>query len=251
MLPAPALAVFLILAAPFVGSFLAVVAIRWLQGRTLWFGRSSCDACGHVLSARELVPIVSFVIQGARCRHCGARIDATHAFMETGALVVAVWAATVSSGWILLAACVLGWTLLTLATIDWRTGLLPDVMTLPLIVAGLIVSYLVDAEALVAHVVGAAGGFAGFAALSEAYRRLRGREGLGLGDAKLLAAGGSWLGWIGLPSVLLYAASIGLAAVLVRSLLGRKVRGGDRLAFGPPLAAAIWLVWLYGPLVPT
>jgi leader peptidase (prepilin peptidase)/N-methyltransferase len=170
--------------------------------------------------------------------------------MEAAALALAVWAAFVTSGWIVLASCALGWTLLTLAAIDWRTGYLPDVLTLPLAAAGLGVAYAIEPAAVPGHVIGAVAGFIAFAALSEIYRRLRGRDGLGLGDAKLLAASGAWLSWAGLPTTVLYAAVIGLALVLLRRTRGQAMSATDRLAFGPALAAATWLVWLYGPLVP-
>ena len=238
-----------IVASPFIGSFLGVVALRLTAGRTVLFGRSSCDACGATLGPLDLVPLASFAALRGRCRHCGASIDRTHVAMEAGAVVVAVWAALVTSAWIVIASCVLGWTLLTLAAIDWRTGLLPDVLTLPLALAGLGVAYAIAPEMLLDHVIGAAAGFAVFAALAEFYRRLRGRHGLGLGDAKLLGAAGAWLGWNGLPTVVLYAAFIGLALVLARRVRGEALQAGDKLAFGPALAAATWLVWLYGPLV--
>jgi leader peptidase (prepilin peptidase)/N-methyltransferase len=239
-----------LVAAPVIGSFLAVVALRLPQGRTVLFGRSACDACGATLGPLELIPLASFAWQRGRCRHCGAKIDPLHPAMEAAALAVAVCAALVTSGWIVVASCALGWTLLTLAAIDWRTGFLPDVLTLPLIAAGLGVAYAIDPTAIWDHVIGAAAGFLAFAALSEIYRRLRGRDGLGLGDAKLLAAAGAWLAWSALPTVVLYAAFIGLALVLLRRARGETLTATDRLAFGPALAAGIWLVWLYGPLVP-
>lgn len=245
-----ATSVALIAASPFIGSFLGVVALRLTAGRTVLFGRSACDACGATLTARDLVPLASFAVLRGRCRHCGARIDPLHLVMETGALVIALWAAVVTSGWIIAASCALGWTLLTLGAIDWRTGLLPDVLTLPLIAVGLGVAYAIEPSALLGHVIGAAAGFIAFAALAEIYRRLRGRDGLGLGDAKLLGASGAWLGWNALPTVVLYAAFIGLALVLARRARGQAMQATDRLAFGPALAAATWLVWLYGPLVP-
>jgi leader peptidase (prepilin peptidase)/N-methyltransferase len=245
-----AIAVAVIVAAPVIGSFLAVVALRWGSGRTVVFGRSACDACGHALGPLELVPLVSYAAQRGRCRHCGAAIDPLHAVMEAGALMLAVWAAFVTSGWVLLASAALGWTLLTLSAIDWRTGLLPDILTLPLIAAGLGVAWLVDPKSLLDHVIGAVVGFVVFAALSEIYLRLRGRDGLGLGDAKLLAASGAWLGWQALPSVILFAALLGLAAVLVLRVAGKHLDATSRIAFGPALAAATWAVWLYGPLVP-
>ena len=86
------------------------------------------------------------------------------------------------------------------------------------------------------------------AAIGLAYRRLRGREGIGLGDAKLFAAAGAWLSWTGLPSVLLLAAAAGLAGhLLAARLTGRRLKGRE-LPFGPYLARALWLVWLYGPV---
>jgi leader peptidase (prepilin peptidase)/N-methyltransferase len=238
-----------IAAAPFVGSFLAVVALRQPLGRTVVAGRSHCDRCDQVLGPAELIPLLSYTLQRGRCRHCGARIDPLHPVMEAGALLVSIWAATVTAGWVLLASCLLGWTLLTLAAIDWRHGLLPDVLTLPLILAGFAVTYLIDVRALGDHAIGAAAGYLGFWALAEVYVRLRRRDGLGLGDAKLLAASGAWLGWLALPSVILFAACIALALVLTRRFGGETVQATTRVAFGPALAAGTWIVWLYGPLV--
>jgi leader peptidase (prepilin peptidase)/N-methyltransferase len=91
----------------------------------------------------------------------------------------------------------------------------------------------------------------GFALIAWLYRRLRGREGLGLGDAKLLGAGGAWLGWQALPSVVALGAAIALALALAGAAAGGKLSATTRIAFGPYLALAIWVVWLYGPLVPT
>src|SRR5690242_12472164 len=120
----PVTAAAAIAASPFIGSFLAVVVLRLPGRRTFVFGRSACDACGHPLGPRDLVPLVSFVLLRGRCRYCNARIDPLHPLMEVGAFLLAVWAATVMSGWLLLATCVFGWCLLTLAAIDVRTGLL-------------------------------------------------------------------------------------------------------------------------------
>lgn len=241
-----------LVASPVIGSFLAVVALRLPVHRTVVAGRSACDACGRALGPLELIPLVSYAMQRGRCRHCAAAVDPLHPAMELGALAVTAWALFVTGeDWALGASCLLGWTLLTLAAIDARTGLLPDVLTLPLIVLGLAATWLLDRAALLDHAIGAVAGFAVFAALSEAYRRLRGRDGLGLGDAKLLAASGAWLGWAALPSVVLFAAIAGLAFVLLRRLRGQKLDATARIAFGPALALATWIVWLYGPLVPS
>jgi leader peptidase (prepilin peptidase)/N-methyltransferase len=155
------------------------------------------------------------------------------------------------SGWLLWASLALGWTLLALAAIDLRHYLLPDTLTLPLLALGLAVAWLIEPARLGAHALGAAAGFVGFAVIAWLYQRLREREGLGRGDAKLLAAGGAWLGWQALPSVVALAAAVALAVALAGALRGGKLGPTTRIAFGPHLALAIWLVWLYGPLVLT
>jgi leader peptidase (prepilin peptidase)/N-methyltransferase len=155
----------------------------------------------------------------------------------------------VLSGWLLWASLGLGWTLLTLAAIDCREFVLPDIITLPLIPVGLVVAWAVDPGLLVGHALGTLAGLASLTGIAAAYRRVRGREGLGLGDAKLLAAAGAWLGWQALPSVVLIAAACALAFALAASLSGGKLTWTSRVAFGPYLALAFWLVWLCGPVV--
>ena len=165
------------------------------------------------------------------------------------ALAVAAWSLAVLPGWLAWASCALAWSLIALAVIDARHLLLPDALTLPLVPAGLAVAWAVDPAQLPDHALGAAAGFLTLAAVGLAYRRLRGREGIGLGDAKLFAAAGAWVSWGGLPSVLLLAAAGALAGHLLGArLTGRRLEGRE-LPFGPYLAAALWLVWLYGPLV--
>ncbi|HWE07677.1 MAG TPA: A24 family peptidase [Rhizomicrobium sp.] len=240
----------MLVASPFIGSFLGVLALRLPEGRSFVASRSVCDRCGHVLAARDLVPIASFLALRGRCRYCGARIGGFVLFIELAAVLVAGWAGMQISGWVLVATCFLGWTLLLLAIIDWRVQLLPDVLTLPLLAAGLVVTYAVSSETWPDHLIGAVAGFVTLAAIALVYRRLRGREGLGLGDAKLLAALGAWVAWQGLPTVLLWGSMLGLVFALVRSMTGRGLQWSDRIPFGVFLAAGGWLVWLYGPLMP-
>lgn len=142
----------------------------------------------------------------------------------------------------------LGWALLALAVIDWRHLLLPDAITLPLIPLGLLVAWTIEPGKLLPHMIGASAGFFFFAAVAWIYRRLRGRDGLGLGDAKLLAAVGPWLSWEALPSVVFLGAAGGLVVFFVRAKLDDSIARHDRLPFGSTLSAAIWLVWLYGTL---
>ncbi len=236
------------LAAPFIGSFLGVLVTRLPAGKSVTGGRSSCDHCAHPLGIADLVPIASWLAARGRCRYCGAKLSLLYPGIELGALAVALWAATVAQGWVLWISCGLGWDLLALVLIDWRDGLLPDALSLPLIPLGLFAAYLADPSSVLPHALGALAGFAVFALIRWLYRRLRGREGLGFGDVKLLAAAGAFVSWDGLPSVVLIAAIAGLAFALGGSLTGRKLALDQRLAFGPGLCLGTWLVWLYGPL---
>ena len=195
-----------------------------------------------------MVPLLSWLVRRGRCACGKVVLPMFYPAVELGALLVAAWAALVVDGWLLVATCALGWTLLALAWIDARHLHLPDALTLPLIPAGLLVIGLIEPAKLLPHALAALTGGLGFWALAGLYRKLRGREGLGLGDAKLLAAGGAWAGPFGLPGVILAAAVAGLAFALIRRLAGRPLDATTELPFGPHLALGIWLVWLYGPL---
>jgi len=237
-----------LLAAPLVGSFAGLLVVRLPAGEPVTLGRSVCRHCGEVLAARDLVPIVSWLCSGGRCRYCGALLNFLYPGIEVGALVIALWATSAFSGWLLWASCALGWCLLTLAVFDLRYLLLPDSVTLALVVAGLAVVWAIDPESVPDHAVGVFVGFGAFAALRWIYRSLRKREGLGLGDAKLLAGAGAWVSWWGLPSVVLLGALSALTVTLILSIVGKRMSANDEIPFGSHLCFAIWLVWLYGPL---
>lgn len=136
-----------------------------------------------------------------------------------------------------------------LTAIDLKTMRLPDVWTLPLIALGLILAALLDWQpGLLERALAAAGAFAAFWVLDAVYFALRQRPGLGLGDAKLFAAAGAWLGAGALSSVLLYASISALIYALALQVRGAKIGAGTAIPFGPFLALAIWLVWIYGPI---
>lgn len=160
------------------------------------------------------------------------------------ALVATSASMTATSIPVLAASLVLGWTLVALASIDIGAYRLPDVLTLPLLAAGLAVTAALAPDRLGDHLIGAAAGYGALAGLAWLYRRIRGRDGLGLGDAKLLAAAGAWLGWRQLPLVLLMAALTGLALATVMAWKSRHLSPSHRLPFGAPLALAIWVGWL-------
>jgi leader peptidase (prepilin peptidase) / N-methyltransferase len=170
--------------------------------------------------------------------------------IELTAVVVAVAATTSTSGWLLWVTCGFGWTLVALAAIDIEHFVLPDALTLPLIPAGLTVAYLQEPAELVTHAIGAIAGYAMFMLVRNVYFRMRAREGLGLGDAKLLAAGGAWVAWESLPSLILIATLAGLGAALIGRLLGRPLSLSDRVPFGAFLCFALWLAWIWGPFYP-
>jgi len=139
---------------------------------------------------------------------------------------------------------VAGWLLGLLGVVDVLAFRLPDVLTAPLAIAGLLFGPRLLGAPLMDHLVGAAGGFGVLALLGWAYARVRGRDGLGLGDAKLLGAAGAWLGWAALPTVVVLACAGGLLWAAAR--LVRRGRAGleEPIAFGAPLSAAIWIVLL-------
>jgi leader peptidase (prepilin peptidase)/N-methyltransferase len=234
-----------VVAGPVIGSFLAVVIRRLPEGRSIVSGRSACEACGHVLRPAEMVPIVSYLVQRGRCAACGAPIAPAHLWVELAALAVAVAAALlVTPGPYLWLSCALGWWLLTLGWIDALTFRLPDMLTLPLILAGLAEAAWLEPWMLTDRAVAAAVGFAALWLLALTYRRLRGRDGLGLGDAKLLAAGGAWVGVAALPTVLFSGAVLALLYAGLLRLRGVQLSGGLKLPLGPFLAAAIFAAWV-------
>ncbi len=237
-----------VIAAPFVGSFLGVVVTRARVPPSILVGRSACDRCGQRLGPADLVPLASWLATRGRCRHCGQSIGAFYPAIELAALGIALWSAWLAVDWLLWPSCLLGWLLLALAAIDLRCFLLPDFLTLPLLAGGLLLCAVAEPASLVPHALAAALGFAFVVALRQAYWRLRRREGIGLGDAKLLAAAGAWVSWEGLASVLLVASVAALASTLLRYKRGSSISLVDRVPFGAFLCLGTWLVWLYGPL---
>ena len=235
-----------LLVAPAIGSWLGVLVRRWPQGREMVVARSACEHCGHVLAPYDLIPVVSFFWLRGKCRYCSTRIDPFHPAIELAALSIALAAFFTDGGglqlWI---DASLGWALLCAAWIDAETMRLPDILTLPLVLAGLAVTRLYAPAAIYDHAAAAALGYLGFRLLDLVYLRLRHRQGLGEGDAKLLAAAGAWLGLEALPYVIMGA---GLLGILVALLAAR--RGGfgreQQIAFGPALALAFYMWRLFG-----
>ncbi|ABI57423.1 prepilin peptidase [Alkalilimnicola ehrlichii MLHE-1] len=208
--------------------------------------RSHCPQCGHTLSALENIPVVSWLLLRGRCRACGTRISGRYPLVEltTGLLSALV---VLQLGWTpeTAAALLLTWTLVALSGIDLDHQLLPDSLTLPLLWAGLLVNSTGLFAELTDAVWGAALGYLVLWGVFHAFRLLTGKEGMGYGDFKLLAALGAWLGWQALPLIILLSSLVGAAVGI--ALIALKGRGREvPIPFGPYIAAAGFITLLWG-----
>jgi len=253
-----------------VGSFISVIVYRlpimleraWQSSElpnelpteafNLAVPRSHCPSCAQQLSASENVPVVSFLFLRGRCRHCKSRISARYPLVEIAASVASILVAmtfgfTAST----LAFLAFAWFLLALSLIDLDHHLLPDDLTLPLLWLGLLVSAFnlgLPGVSLFDAVIGAAAGYITLWSLFWAFLLVTGKEGLGYGDLKLLAALGAWLGWQAILPVLLLASLAGAAIGLILIVFGGRERSAP-LPFGPFLAAAGFVMLIWGPQV--
>ena len=211
--------------------------------------RSQCPSCGHSITALENVPIASWLLLGGKCSACGKPISTRYPFVEAlGGLLAAaaIWRFGAPPGtWQGVAACVLLWTLIALTFIDFDTQLLPDGLTLPLVWAGLIANMFELFVPLRTAVIGAIAGYLALWSVYWLFKLIRGKEGMGYGDFKLLAALGAWMGWQMLPLIVLLASVVG--AVIGIGLIVFKGRDHSvPLAFGPYLAIAGAIALFFG-----
>jgi leader peptidase (prepilin peptidase)/N-methyltransferase len=208
--------------------------------------RSRCPACGHELRWYENVPLLSWIMLRGRCSACGVRIGGRYPIVELatallfGAVAWRFGAEPVTLAWCAFAAC-----LLALALIDWDTTLLPDALTLPLLWGGLTAAALGWTVPLSSALWGAVAGYLSLWTVYQLFKLATGKEGMGHGDFKLLAALGAWTGWQVLPFVILVSAGTG--AVIGGFLLWRSRSGAEtRIPFGPYLALGGLAGLLYG-----
>lgn len=217
------------------------------EGRyDLAWPRSHCPACERTLAPWELVPIASWLALRGRCRTCGARISPRYPLLETMGLALGVLAALAYPGAAALPALLFLLVVLGAAAVDAETGYLPDALTGLALWTALLASAAGLSVPPGAAIIGAAAGYLAFRLIGDGYATLRGRDGLGRGDAKLLAAGGAWLGPLALPLVVFAAAIAGLAFALAT---GRR-EGAAEVRFGPFLAAGIGLASLIIVMLP-
>ncbi|OSP51837.1 prepilin peptidase [Aeromonas hydrophila] len=211
--------------------------------------RSACPHCGHAITAMENIPLLSWLWLKGRCRECQAPISARYPLVELlTALLSLVVAATFPPGWGLLAALLLTWVLVALTFIDLDKMLLPDQLTLPLLWGGLLFNLAGGFVPLADAVIGAMAGYLVLWSLYWAFKLLTGKEGMGYGDFKLLAALGAWLGWQALPIMLLLSSLVG-AFIGIGLILLRNHHQNKPIPFGPYLAIAGWIALLWGDTI--
>jgi leader peptidase (prepilin peptidase)/N-methyltransferase len=222
-------------------------------GFTLSSPRSACPVCKAPIKAWQNIPVVSWLLLRGRCAGCKSPISARYPLVELATGLLSAWVAW-RFGFGAAAACglLITWSLIALAGIDVDHQLLPDGITLPLMWAGLLAAVIVGPAAGAAipvtgqaAIIGAATGYVSLWLVFQTFRLITGREGMGYGDFKLLAALGAWLGWKLLPLVILLSATAGAVLGILMIVLG----GRDRrvpIPFGPYLAAAGWIAMMYG-----
>jgi leader peptidase (prepilin peptidase) / N-methyltransferase len=207
---------------------------------------SHCPHCKHSIGALENIPVFSYLLQQGKCKHCKAPISMRYPVMEfVTAILTCVVVAYHGFAWLTLALLVFTWVLIALTMIDVDHQLLPDDLTLPLLWLGLLINSQGALVPLQDAVLGAIGGYMVLWSVYWAFKLLTGKEGMGYGDFKLLAALGAWMGWQSLPLVILLSSLVG--AVIGVSLILFKGRGRDvPIPFGPYLASAGFLYLLWG-----
>jgi leader peptidase (prepilin peptidase)/N-methyltransferase len=208
--------------------------------------RSACPHCNHQITAIENIPVISYLFLRGKCSKCKASISARYPIVEliTGTLsALLIW--HFGSGLAGLAALVFAYLLIAMTFIDADTQLLPDDLTLPLLWCGLLINLNGTFVPLKDAVIGAAAGYLSLWTIYWAFKLATGKEGMGYGDFKLLAALGAWLGWTMLPIIILFSSLVG-AVVGIALIVFTKHGRDNPIPFGPYLAAAGMITLFYG-----
>jgi len=208
--------------------------------------RSRCPACGHAITALENIPLLSWLFLRGRCSACATPISLRYPLVEAiSGLLCAYAAFHFGYGWTSLAAMLLIWSLIALTGIDFDSQLLPDSITLPLLWAGLLVNLFGAFADLQAAVIGAMCGYLALWSVYWAFKLTTGKEGMGYGDFKLLAALGAWLGWEMLPLTILLSSLLGAVVGIALMVIAKRGRSVP-IPFGPYLAMAGLLALFWG-----
>ncbi|MBI3374760.1 MAG: prepilin peptidase [Betaproteobacteria bacterium] len=211
--------------------------------------RSRCPACNHGITAFENVPLLSFAILRGKCSACGARIGLRYPVIELcGGALAGYCAARYGLAPAALGAMLFGWSMLALAAIDADTQLLPDDITLPLLWVGLLFNLYGIFAPLPSALIGAVAGYLALWSVYWLFKIATGKEGMGYGDFKLLAAIGAWLGWQALPLVILLSSAVAAVVGILLMSVARRARDHP-IPFGPYLAAAGVIAMFWGPQI--
>ncbi|QKJ68086.1 prepilin peptidase [Deefgea piscis] len=208
--------------------------------------RSACPQCGHQITALENIPILSWLLLRGQCAHCKNKISARYPLVELMTALISgglAWHFGYSAP--LIGALILAWFLITLIMIDADTYLLPDSLTLPLIWIGLIFNSFNVFTSLESAVYGAIAGYMSLWLVYWAFKLITGKEGMGYGDFKLLAALGAWFGWSMIPMIILLSSFAGAATGIVM-VLGQNRGWNKPMPFGPYLGVAGLLALIWG-----
>jgi leader peptidase (prepilin peptidase)/N-methyltransferase len=212
----------------------------------LFLPRSACPHCGHQITALENIPLLSWLCLKGKCSQCQRPISARYPFVELLCALASLAVATsYPPSWALAGALVLTWLLIALTFIDLDKLLLPDQLTLPLLWLGLLLNISGQFVALSDAVIGAAAGYMVLWTLYWAFKLLTGKEGMGYGDFKLLAAFGAWLGWQSLPLILILSSCVG-AILGITLIVLKRHQHAKPMPFGPYLAVAGWIALMWG-----
>jgi len=218
---------------------------------TLSVPRSRCPQCQHAITASENIPVISYLYLGGKCKQCKSKISLRYPLIEalTG-LLSGIIAWQFGFDWACLGALLLTWSLIALTFIDVDHQLLPDSITLPLLWLGISFNLFAVYTDLSTSVVGAIAGYLSLWLVFHAFKLVTGKEGMGYGDFKLLAALGAWLGWALLPAIVLLSSLVG-AVVGISLIVLRQHQREVPIPFGPYLAAAGWIALVWGQEINT
>ena len=211
----------------------------------LFIPRSQCPTCGHMITAVENIPVISYLFLGGKCSSCKTKISIQYPVIELFTALLSVFIAwKLGVSWQMLAALFFTWTLITLSLIDAKTMLLPDNLTLPLMWIGIAVNYQEFFVDLQSSVLGAMIGYMSLWSLFNVFKLITGKDGMGYGDFKILAAIGAWGGWQILPFTIFVASLLG-AVLGILWMLIQKQKESQPIPFGPWLALAGFIGFLW------
>ena len=208
--------------------------------------RSHCPACNHQVKAIENIPVISYLFLKGKCSNCGAKISAQYPFVELLTAIftlIIVWKFGFSVQ--TLGGIIFTWFLIALSGIDIKTQLLPDNLTFPFLWLGIIFNLFSTYTDLNSSVLGAIFGYLALWSVFHLFKLITGKEGMGYGDFKLLAALGAWLGWQVLPLIILLSSAVG-AIIGIFMIVSKLQERSQPIPFGPYLAVAGWIAMLYG-----